>query len=42
MQINGSFQIVTDVTSVIPTFLSCIALFIFLGGGGIKFAATVK
>ena len=29
MQIIGSFQIVTDVTSVIPTFLSCIALFDF-------------
>ena len=28
MQINGSFQIVTFVTSVIPTFLSCIALLI--------------
>ena len=27
MQIIGSFQIVTVVTSVIPTFLSCIALF---------------
>ena len=26
MQIIGSFQIVTDVTSVVPTFLSCIAL----------------
>ena len=29
MQINGSFQIVTFVTSLEPTFLSCIALFIF-------------
>ena len=30
MQIIGSFQIVTDVTSVVPTFLSCIALFDFI------------
>ena len=30
MQINGSFQIVTFVTSLEPTFLSCIALFYFL------------
>ena len=29
MQIIGSGQIVTDVTSVIPTLLSCIALLIF-------------
>ena len=29
MQIIGSFQIVTDVTSVVPTFLSCIALLFF-------------
>ncbi len=29
MQIIGSGQIVTVVTSVVPTFLSCIALFIF-------------
>ena len=29
MQIIGSFQIVTFVTSVIPTLLSCIALLIF-------------
>ena len=28
MQINGSGQIVTGVTSVVPTFLSCIALFL--------------
>ena len=27
MQIIGSFQIVTFVTSVVPTFFSCIALF---------------
>ena len=30
MQIIGSFQIVTDVTSVVPTFVSCIALLVFL------------
>ncbi len=29
MQIIGSFQIVTFVTSVVPTFFSCIALLIF-------------
>ena len=29
MQIIGSFQIVTDVTSVVPTFWGCIALFGF-------------
>ena len=29
MQIIGSFQIATFVTSVIPTFLCCIALFDF-------------
>ena len=28
MQIIGSVQIVTDVTSVVPTLLSCIALLI--------------
>ena len=30
MQIIGSFQIVTDVTSVIPTLFGCIALFDFI------------
>ena len=30
MQIIGSVQIVTVVTSVVPTFLSCIALFGFV------------
>ena len=30
MQIIGSFQIVTDVTSVIPTLFGCIALFNFI------------
>ena len=30
MQIIGSVQIVTGVTSVVPTFLSCIALLGFL------------
>ena len=30
MQINGSFKIETFVTSVVPTFLGCIALFCFL------------
>ena len=30
MQINGSIQIVTDVTSVIPTLFGCIALFDFI------------
>ena len=30
MQIIGSFQIVTVVTSVAPTFFSCIALFVFV------------
>ena len=29
MQIIGSFQIVTFVTAVVPTFFSCIALLIF-------------
>ena len=29
MQINGSGQIVTGVTSVVPTFFSCIALLFF-------------
>ena len=29
MQIIGSFQIVTDVTSVVPTLFGCIALLIF-------------
>ena len=29
MQINGSFQIVTVVTSVVPAFLGCIALLFF-------------
>ena len=29
MQIIGSVQIVTVVTSVAPTFFSCIALFVF-------------
>ena len=29
MQIIGSIQIVTVVTSVVPTFFSCIALFYF-------------
>ena len=30
MQIIGSVQIVTFVTSVVPTFFSCIALFCFI------------
>ena len=40
MQIIGSFQIVTDVTSVVPTFLGCIALldFIVLLGFTVTFA----
>ena len=29
MQINGSFQIVTVVTSVVPAFFGCIALLFF-------------
>ena len=30
MQINGSFQIVTVVTSVVPILFGCIALFDFI------------
>ena len=44
MQINGSFQIVTVVTSVVPTFLSCIALFdlFLLLGFTATFVLTVR
>ena len=44
MQIIGSFQIVTFVTSVIPTFLSCIALFnfIILLGFTVTFVLAVR
>ena len=44
MQIIGSFQIVTGVTSVVPTFLSCIALFCFLLllGFTVAFACSVR
>ena len=44
MQINGSFQIVTGVTSVVPTFLSCIALFdlLVLLGFTVTFALFVR
>ena len=43
MQIIGSFQIVTGVTSVVPTFFSCIALFCFLLllGFTVTFACSV-
>ena len=44
MQIIGSGQIVTGVTSVVPTFLSCIALFdlLVLLGFTVTFALFVR
>ena len=44
MQIIGSVQIVTIVTSVVPTFLSCIALFglLVLLGFTVTFAFAVR
>ena len=44
MQIIGSVQIVTGVTSVVPTFLSCIALFglLVLFGFTVTFALFVR
>ncbi len=44
MQIIGSGQIVTVVTSVVPNFLSCIALlgFILLLGFTVAFACFVR
>ena len=44
MQIIGSFQIVTDVTSVVPTLFICIALFdlLVLLGFTVNFAWFVR
>ena len=44
MQIIGSGQIVTGVTSVVPTFFSCIALldFLLLLGFTVTFAYSVR
>ena len=44
MQINGFFQIVTDVTSLSPTFFSCIALLdlLVLLGFTVTFALFVR